>query len=144
MQSSTYSFMVMISSSPDQKCKHQHRKTITQGVTGCLDLLHASAAEEAEEEKDRAEEAKPVPGSAKGTRGNITAASAGQAKPTAAETKKRQTSKAKAAPKAKRKVSKATIQAEDKEEEEGSDVDTGEEESRQARKASKTGKSGML
>ncbi len=134
----------MTSSTPDQKCKRQYRKTMTKAATGCLDQLHASAAKEAEEEKDKAEEAKPVPSSAKAIRGNSKAASASQAKPAAAETKKRQANKAKVAPKAKRKVSKATIQAADKDEEEGSDVDTGEEESGKARKGSKTGKSGMV
>ncbi|KAL0027583.1 hypothetical protein WJX77_012433 [Trebouxia sp. C0004] len=117
-------------SQPEGKAKGK-RKTESEPDT----------AEEAEEKKDESEEAKPVPSSVKATRGNSKAASASQAKPAAAETKKRQASGAKAAPKAKRRVSKASVQAEDNEEEEGSDVDTGEEESRQARKASKTGKS---
>lgn len=99
------------------------------------------SAEEAEEEEDKPEEAKPVPSSVKATRGNSKAASSSQAEPAAAETKKKQASKAKVPPKAKRKVSKATIQAEVEEEEEGSDIDTGEEESGKARKISKTGKS---
>ncbi|DBA81023.1 TPA: hypothetical protein ACH3X2_007229 [Trebouxia sp. C0005] len=100
------------------------------------------SAEEAEEEEHKAEEVKPVPRSAKATRGNSKSASASQAEPAATKTKKRQASKAKAEPKAKRKVSKATVQAEDNEAEEGSDVETGEEESGKARKASKIGKSG--
>lgn len=99
------------------------------------------SAEEAEEEEDKPEEAKPVPSSVKATRGNSKAASSSQAEPAAAETKKKQASKAKVPPKAKRKVSKATIQAEVEEKEEGSDIDTGEEESGKARKISKTGKS---
>ena len=135
---------IMTSSTHDQKCKSQHCKTMTQAVTGCLNRLHAAAAEEAEEEEDKAEEAKPVPSSAKAARGNSKAASASQAEPAAAGAKKRQASKAKAAPKAKRKVNKATVQAEVEEEEEGSNVDTGEEESGRARKVSQTGKSGIV